>query len=389
MVLAEISRGPAADTAAGAAARSAGNAAYVAGDLDAAASHYAESLACWDRALNTELQPKSLEVGQVVQYSDKGYFGTVMSCYPLFDEYFLKDLGSDQAIWAGDIGRDLRRFTLRELVAVRRELVDFRLAVLQNLAAACLGQEKWEQTVKWADMALCIQGRSPKALMRKGAALLRLNKPGPASDVLATAAEVVPNDREVRRLLRDAEKMRSPMWVCATGCCGPWGIVCGGPIAQTMAEVVAPASKRLLDFPKDSAESAGVDPVEAAVAVVDQWSGAVVDEGAEARSPRGKAEDTATRAGASAEQALEEQQQSTEPQASGGPAVEEPCRARRSATTIQSKSGSMAPPGAQEQRAASMEKGAAGLLWLATGSLLVAVMAAVWLLRQSGGGQWP
>jgi len=27
----------------------------------------------------------------------RGYFGTVMSCFALFDEYFLKDLGSDQA----------------------------------------------------------------------------------------------------------------------------------------------------------------------------------------------------------------------------------------------------------------------------------------------------
>merc|ERR1712151_1366102 len=86
-----------------------------------------------------------------------------------------------------------------------------------------------------------------KALLRKGAALLRLNQPGPASDVLATCAEVTPKDAEVRRLLKEAETKRSPTWVCATGCCGPWGIVCGGPISQTVAEVVAPAAKKQLE----------------------------------------------------------------------------------------------------------------------------------------------
>lgn len=225
------------------AARAAGNEAYSAGDLAKAGDSYQEALACWEKAMHAADQAEALTKGQVVQYSAKGFFGVVMSVFPLFDEYFLKDLGSDQAIWVGDAGGTLRRFGRQELVPISKALVDFRLAMLQNLAAVSLRQDDFVQTVKWADLALCLAGRSPKALMRKGAALLRLNRPGPASDVLATAALEVPKDNEVRRLLREAEKMRSPTWVCVTGCCGPWGIVCGGPVSDSMSSVVAPAGK--------------------------------------------------------------------------------------------------------------------------------------------------
>eukprot|EP00913_Durusdinium_trenchii_P031908 g29884.t1 len=83
-----------------------------------------------------------------------------------------------------------------------------------------------------------MDGKAPKALMRLGLGLLRTGKPGPASDWLAAAQKAMPKDSEVRRLLREAEMKRSPTWVCANGCCGPWGIVCGGPSVDTMAERV-------------------------------------------------------------------------------------------------------------------------------------------------------
>lgn len=378
--------------AAGVAARSAGNRAYLAGDMGTAADHYAEALNSWERALCAAPQPDGLEVGQLVQYCDKGFFGTVMSCFPLFDEYFLKDLGSDQAMWAGDPGRDLRRFARKELVAVSRELVDFRLAVLQNLAAVCLRQDKWEQTVKWADMALCIQGRSPKALMRKGAALLQLNQPGPASDVLATAAEEIPNDVEVRRLLRDAEKRRSPMWVCVTGCCGPWGIVCGGPVAQTVPEVIAPASKgpsmQARIRGEEVSDAAGAEADRQAVAVAMLASSLVVDESV---APMGgdppMVEAPAPRAAELPQPAPEQEPADAAPAEEVTDTV---CRSRRQLPAEPGRQTQGGPADAAsdiaEQRAASMEKGATGLLFVAAGAFSVAMLAVVWMLSLSAEG---
>merc|ERR1719487_2869833 len=54
--------------------------------------------------------------------------------------------------------------------------------------------------------------------------MLKNGQPGPASDVLSTAQSVTPKDPEVKRLLWEAEKARGSGWVCASGCCGPWGI---------------------------------------------------------------------------------------------------------------------------------------------------------------------
>jgi len=234
------------------AAKLAGNNAFATGDLELAAEHYVRALALWQEALDVPTAPQQLAVGQLVQYDTRCFFGVVMSAFTMFDEYFLKDLGSDQAIWVGTPGGNLRRFDRKDLRPVSRGLLDLRLAVVQNLANVRLKQNNLTEAVRWADAALVIEGRSPKALMRKGAALLRLNRPGPASDVLATALEVVPGDIEAKRLLKEAEARRSPTWICATGCCGPWGIVCGGPVVQTTAGVVSP--KRLPDSTSSTGE---------------------------------------------------------------------------------------------------------------------------------------
>jgi len=227
------------------AAKGLGNEAFNAGELDSATEHYETALRHWEEAMKVLPEPKLLEVGQHVRYDLRNFFGVVMSAFPLFDEYFLKDLGSDQAIWVGEPGGDLQRFARKELKAAPRPLIDLRFTIVQNLAAVKLKQEHFNEAVRWADAALVIDGRAPKALMRKGSALLRLNRPGPASDVLATAAEAEPKNGELRRLLREAEARRSPTWVCAAGCCGPWGIVCGGPVVSSMLpQVVAPATKR-------------------------------------------------------------------------------------------------------------------------------------------------
>ncbi|CAK0838697.1 unnamed protein product [Prorocentrum cordatum] len=229
-------------------ARAEGNRAYAAGDLEAAGLRYAEALSLWEQALSEVPDDgKTLSIGTLVQYDARGCFGVVKSAFPVFDEYFLKDVGTDQAIWVGEPGGDLRRFTRRELKTTTQELLDLRFPILQNLAAVALKEERHSEAVQWAEAALSINGRAPKALLRKGAALLRLGQPGPASDVLSAAAAAAPGDAEVARLLRQAEAQRSPNWVCVTGCCGPWGIVCGGPaqIADVMPQVVAPSARRL------------------------------------------------------------------------------------------------------------------------------------------------
>jgi len=223
-----------------AAAKAEGNAAYAKGDLQCAFDHYVTALEHWEAALGPV--PGTHEIGARVRYSEHG-FGVVMSAFTMFDEYFLKDLGNDQAIWAGEPGGELKRYSASELTPVSQEQFDLRFAIAQNLAAVCLKLEKYKEAIDWANAALCMDGKAPKALMRLGLGLLRTGKPGPASDWLAAAQKAMPNDSEVRKLLREAEMKRSPTWVCANGCCGPWGIVCGGPTVEAMAEVVKPRLK--------------------------------------------------------------------------------------------------------------------------------------------------
>ncbi|CAK9038783.1 unnamed protein product [Durusdinium trenchii] len=89
-----------------AACKAEGNTAYANGDLETAREHYAAALEHWEAALRPA--PSAHEIGARVRYSRHG-FGVVMSAFTMFDEYFLKDLGNDQAIWAGEPGGELKR----------------------------------------------------------------------------------------------------------------------------------------------------------------------------------------------------------------------------------------------------------------------------------------
>jgi len=287
----------------------------------------------------------------------------------------VKDLGSDKAVWVGDPGGNLRRFTRKEVTAVSREMVDFRLAVCQNLAAVCLRLEKFETCARWADCALCISGRAPKALMRKGAALLSLNLPGPASDVLATAEEEVPHDTEVRRLLRRAEKMRSPMWVCATGCCGPWGIVCGGPVADTVASVIAPRrgvepSEPPSESPQESLASltSASAPSEVSTTVPDAFKAKL----SRKPEPASVSEGQPQRATAwiAPEPPVPRRRDVGETEPVG----------RYGAAALAAVNGSPKTAEARSEASPALDKSAVGLLWIAGGALLVAATAVGWML---------
>lgn len=205
------------------AAKADGNAAYAAGDLDLAVKEYTAALENWDEALELEVKPKAFSKGDCVVYCHKG-FGRVESAFTVMDEYFLKDLGTDKPLWVGDAGGDLKRFSKADLQPVPQDLFDLRLAVAQNIAAVMIKREDYKQAIKWSDEALRMDGWSLKALLRKGAAMIKEEQAGPASNVLLAAQQIAPKDPEVKRLLREAEKLRAPGWVCANGCCGPWGI---------------------------------------------------------------------------------------------------------------------------------------------------------------------
>lgn len=275
-------------------AKAKGNAAYAQGDLEAALKHYEEALVHWEAALAPP--PKNHEINTRVRYSEHG-FGTVMSAFTMFDEYFLKDLGTDAAIWAGEAGGQLKRYEAKDLRPVSDELWDLRFAIAQNLAAVCLKRNEYDEAVRWADAALSMDGKAPKALMRLGAALLRLGKAGPASDRLAEAVKALPHDVELRKLLREAEQKRSPTWVCASGCCGPWGIVCGGSVSDAMPEVVKPrlrgdAERKALDEDQETFQEEG--STSAGQAAEDEFSNSE-------NSPRSESSDIRPQGGGEAE----------------------------------------------------------------------------------------
>lgn len=228
-------------------AKAEGNAAFAAGDLEKAAACYAEGLESWERLLASTPRPSALKVGDRVRYNRTGgkRFGMVMSAFPVMDEYFLKDLGTDEAIWQGEPGGQLKRFELADLQLVPEDVANLWLACTQNLSAVYLKQGELREAVTWADAALAANGKASKALLRKAAALLKMgpeqeNSAALACEVLTAAKEADPKNREILKLMREAEIKRGGNWVCIMGCCGPWGIVCGGPVALEAVPEIGP-----------------------------------------------------------------------------------------------------------------------------------------------------
>mmetsp|Transcript_436 Transcript_436/g.575 ORF Transcript_436/g.575 Transcript_436/m.575 type:complete len:260 (-) Transcript_436:102-881(-) len=221
-----------------------GNRAFGAGQLEVAKQCYTEALKHWAAAVQENRSKDVLPEGAYVSYGKEKY-GKVMSVFPLMKEYFIKDLENDQPVWAGgQVGISLERFGHMELQPIETELFDLRFAVTQNLAAVHLKLEEYAEAVRWANAALNMNGKAPKALMRKGAALLRTARPAAAIEVLSVAAEALPSDKEVQRLLAEATKAapESAQWVCAAGCiqnCA--GLLCVPSLPTTSSKLTSTA----------------------------------------------------------------------------------------------------------------------------------------------------
>mmetsp|Transcript_68355 Transcript_68355/g.164014 ORF Transcript_68355/g.164014 Transcript_68355/m.164014 type:complete len:267 (+) Transcript_68355:89-889(+) len=226
-------------------AKARGNKAFGAADLETAKECYTEALQHWDSAVD-EIQGtnKLLAEGARVGYG-KGRFGVVMSVFPLMQEYFLKDLETDQPVWAGgQVGINLERFGRQELRFIETALFDLRLAVAQNLAAVHLKQEDFAEAVRWANAALAMNGKAPKALMRKGAALLRSDRASAAVEPLVAAAEALPTDKELAKLVLEAQKAspNDAQWVCAAGCLANCaGLLCVPSLTPPPAKLTSAA----------------------------------------------------------------------------------------------------------------------------------------------------
>mmetsp|Transcript_62823 Transcript_62823/g.182257 ORF Transcript_62823/g.182257 Transcript_62823/m.182257 type:complete len:456 (-) Transcript_62823:213-1580(-) len=194
------------------AAKAAGNEALKSADLPQALEHYKKAISLCDAAMQDAEQPKLLNNNDYVLYAD-GKFAMIDTAYPQFEDYVLMDLGTRDLV-KHKVGRHdfdvvSKRFLRKEIHAVPRDLFDLRLACLQNIALATLklarGTKRpsdYEEAVSRADDALAMDGRSAKALMRKGQALVELKDWRQASAVLMAAAqETKGKDPEVQRLL--------------------------------------------------------------------------------------------------------------------------------------------------------------------------------------------
>eukprot|EP00927_Polykrikos_kofoidii_P072689 TRINITY_DN68782_c0_g1_i1.p1 TRINITY_DN68782_c0_g1~~TRINITY_DN68782_c0_g1_i1.p1 ORF type:complete len:438 (+),score=79.03 TRINITY_DN68782_c0_g1_i1:48-1316(+) len=198
-------------TAAAAAAKEAGNQALKSADLPLAIERYEESVRLCEEALSRTTQPKHLRNNEVVKYGDS-CFAIVETAYPHFGDYCLEDLGTGEVVKhkVTKYEEVPKRFRRSDLLSVPQDLFDLRLACLQNLTLVSLkiarGSSRardFEETVRRANDALAMNGCAPKALMRKGAALIELKDIDGAGSVLALAAQATRGkDEEVMRLLR-------------------------------------------------------------------------------------------------------------------------------------------------------------------------------------------
>lgn len=200
-------------------AKEAGNAALKSADLPLAIEKYEAALRVIDDMTPKSSQPQSLKQNDLVTYSP-GRFAEVDYVLPAgLNEYRLKDLYSRdlvmQKMGYEDVVVDFKR---KSLTLVPRELFDIRLACLQNLtlvkmklARASRRDADYEDVALQADYALAMDGRSSKALMRKGAALLELKYFDQAAMVLKLAAtQTKHKDPEVIRLLEMAQSKGNP-----------------------------------------------------------------------------------------------------------------------------------------------------------------------------------
>lgn len=192
------------------AAKEAGNGALKSADMPKAMECYEEALVCFQRALVASPQEKVLRNNEVVHYGE-GQFAVIDTAFPQFGDYVLEDLATSEIVLqkVGKYDEVQRRFLRKELLSVPMDLFELRVACLNNLTLVALKIAKGSQresdfkdVVHRADAALAMDGRSAKALMRKGSALIELRQWENASKVLVAAAqETQGRDAEVMRLL--------------------------------------------------------------------------------------------------------------------------------------------------------------------------------------------
>lgn len=197
-------------------AKEAGVKALKSADLPAAIEHWENAVKLVDQAIGSSPQPTSFYHNDLVRYGDDGRFAIIETAFPQFEDYVLEDCGS-MAMVKHKVGRHdfdyvSKRFTRSEIQSVPQEMFDIRLACLQNISLAALKMARaskrhvdLEEAIQRADQALDMDGKSAKALMRKGEALVELKDWYAASQVLTEAyKETKGKDKEVMRLLRTA-----------------------------------------------------------------------------------------------------------------------------------------------------------------------------------------
>lgn len=190
-------------------AKDAGNKALKEDDLSGAKEHYEKALERFDEGLDA-LPPEEIGYNDLVKY--EGGFAVVDTAAKQFQDYILQDLYTYSIVKAkvGRFEEVATHFKDTDLKRIPRELFAARLAVVQNMALLSLKHARatgettdFEDVIRAADRALAMDGKSPKALMRKGAALVELKEIDAAAQVLGAAAkETKGQDKEVQRLLQ-------------------------------------------------------------------------------------------------------------------------------------------------------------------------------------------